>query len=149
MVVAARTVLRITYFVGALNSPNQIAAVSLASLALYLQPQSAVLFGVGTSSLISTKSLRNRTVKVQKKIGPSVFWHAAVCNALPGYICSFFSVSLTKLLGADEQTVQPMMEYLFFWTIGNRFYSHPMLNTVLSKQVALEGYANHAKAWAQ
>lgn len=141
MVVTALYSIADTYFVGALNSPNQSAAVSLASAALYLPATVSSLFGVGTSSLISRK-LGEQDCESAKKASAIGLWHAAVCALLISAAFFLFPVSLTKLLGADEQTVQPMMEYLF-WTMG--IGSIPsVLNTVLSKQIAAEGYANHA-----
>ena len=112
MVVTALYSIADTYFVGALNSPNQSAAVSLASAALYLPATVSSLFGVGTSSLISRK-LGEQDCESAKKHRPSVFGtrQYVLCLYLPLFF--LFPVSLTKLLGADEQTAQPMMEYLF------------------------------------
>ncbi len=130
-----------TYFVGMLNNPVQNAAVALAAPVLLAFNAVNNLFGVGSSSMMS-RALGRKEYEVVSQSSAFGFYSAVFFGALLAIFCTVFKDPLLVLLGADEQTSQATMEYMF-WTVTCGAVP-AILNVVLAYLVRSEGSALHA-----
>lgn len=130
-----------TYFVGQINDPLQNAAVTLAAPVLLAFNAVNNLFGVGCSSLIS-RALGSRDYDKAYRSSAFGFYSALFCSILFSVMCTVFRRPLLTLLGADNVTVEPTMQYLFWTAILGA--PPAILNVILGNLVRAEGNSLHA-----
>lgn len=130
-----------TYFVGALNSPAESAAVTLAAPVLLAFNAIINLFGVGCSSNMS-RALGRKDYDTVRKTSAFGFWCAVVCSLLMSVACTVFRPGLLSLLGADESTFAATARYMF-WTV-TLGAAPSILNVILANMIRSEGESLNA-----
>ncbi len=130
-----------TYFVAMLDDPVQNAAVTLAYPLLLAFIAFTNLFGIGSSSMMS-RGLGRKDYETVKKSAAFGFYAALFCSLCYSALYLLLQDPLLSLLGADEITVGPTADYLF-WTVGLGA-APSILNVVLAQMVRAEGASLHA-----
>ncbi len=130
-----------TFFVGALNSDVQSAAVSVAAPALLALNAVNNLFGVGGSSVMSRALGRGEpeTVRQSASFG---FYGAVFSGLLLSLLSALFLTPLMRVLGATDASLEATAAYLR-WAVCLGA-TPTILNVVLGYLVRSEGAALHA-----
>ena len=130
-----------TFFVGALNSEVESAAVTLAAPVLLAFNAVINLFGVGCSSFMS-RSLGSKDYETVRRTASFGFYCALTCSVVFSFFCAVFQSGLLSLLGANANTKAATSDYLF-WTVT--LGTAPcILNVVLANMIRSEGESLHA-----
>lgn len=106
-----------TYFVGRLNDPNQMAAVSLCAPVFIILMGLGNIFGIGGSSVISRLMGEKQYDRVHAA-SSFCFWGAILVGVIVGAGLLVFCGSLLPLLGASENTADFAASYLVWILIG-------------------------------
>ena len=130
-----------TYFVGMLNDPVQNAAVTLAAPVMLAFNAVNILFGVGSSSMMS-RALGRRDYDTVAKSSTFGFWCAILSGLAFSLLCILFKGPLLGLLGADATTRAATDAYMFWTVICGA--APAILNVVMAYMVRSEGAAMHA-----
>jgi len=130
-----------TFFVGQLNDPNQVAAVTLAAPVMLVLTALANLFGIGGASLLS-RSLGEKNYQKARQATTFGFY-AALAVALCGSLAVlFFKESFLNLLGATGGPREFTGNYLFWvFIIGG---APTLLGMVLAHFVRADGAPRQA-----
>lgn len=130
-----------TFFVGALNSDVQSAAVSVAAPALLAFNAVNNLFGVGGSSMMSRALGRGEpdTVRQSASFG---FYGAAISGLLLSVLSFVFLTPLMRILGATDAAMAATAAYMR-WAVCLGA-APTILNVVMGYLVRSEGHALHA-----
>ncbi len=130
-----------TYFVGALGSAVQTAAVSLAYPLLLSFNAINNLFGVGSSSMMG-RALGRKDGEVVRRSSSFGFWAALLSGLLFSLVYTTHSEFFLSLIGADAENRAATAAYLH-WTVT--FGAAPaILNVVMAYLVRTEGASIHA-----
>ncbi len=130
-----------TFFIGQLNDPNQVAAVTLSMPTFIFMTGIANLFGIGGASVISRCLGRGDKEKAKKCSVFSIYGCVFVA-LLYGLIMFAFRSKILPFLGADSETYDFCKSYTF-WTIT--IGSVPtVLTACLAHLVRSEGYSSVA-----
>ncbi len=105
-----------TYFVGQLNDPNQMAAVSLCAPVFVILMGLGNIFGIGGSSVISRLMGEKKHERV-RAASACCFWGAILLAVIVGAVLLALLPRLLPLLGASEHTEGFTSQYLV-WIIG-------------------------------
>lgn len=105
-----------TYFVGQLNDPNQMAAVSLCAPVFIVLMGLGNIFGIGGSSVISRLMGEKKHERV-RAASACCFWGAILMAAIVGAALMLLLPRLLPLLGASENTGAFAAQYLV-WIVG-------------------------------
>ena len=130
-----------TFFVGQLNDPDQIAAVTLSLPLFYLLTALTNLLGVGGSSMVS-RFLGQSDSQSAKRCAAFCIWTSIGISLLYGLLVYFLRPSLLPAIGADADTYQYTYEYVF-WTITVGAVP-TVLNPMLANLIRAEGYSRQA-----
>lgn len=130
-----------TYFVGALNSPVQSAAVTYAAPVLLAFNALNNLFGTGCSSLMS-RALGKKDYETVSRTSTFGFYCALGCALLLSLASVAFQTRLLQLLGVDAESELATKQYLF-WTVACGAVPS-ILNVVMSFMIRSEGASLHA-----
>ena len=130
-----------TYFVGMLQDPIQNSAVTLAAPVLLAFNAVNNLFGVGSSSMMS-RALGAKDYDTVRRSSAFGFYCALISGVLFSVLATVFRTPLLALLGADQATTQPTMEYMR-WTVTCGA-APAILNVVMAYLVRSEGATLHA-----
>ena len=130
-----------TFFLARLNKPELVAATAIV-LPLFLM-LSAIgnLPGVGGGSQFSNH-LGKRDYEGAQRVSSIAFWLGLSLAALCCFSFPLYGDALLRLIGANEQTIDPAREYAFWViTVGG---VPVIMNNVLANLVRAEGLARQA-----
>lgn len=130
-----------TFFLARLNKPELVAATAIV-LPLFLM-LSAIgnLPGVGGGSQFSNH-LGKRDYEGAQRVSSIAFWLGLSLAALCCFSFPLYGDALLRLIGANEQTIDPAREYAFWViTVGG---VPVIMNNVLANLVRAEGMARQA-----
>ena len=130
-----------TFFIGQINDPNQVAAVSISMPVFVLLTGCANLFGIGGSSLIS-RSLGVGNRERAKNAAAFSIWTSTAVAFIYGILMYFLRPYILPAIGADEETYGFCMDYLF-WTVTVGAIP-TVLNQELAHLVRAEGFSSQA-----
>lgn len=130
-----------TYFVGALNSDVQSAAVSVAAPALLAFNAVNNLFGIGASSMMS-RALGYQDTDTVRKSASFGFYGAVFSGLLLSILSGVFLRPLMLLLGATEAAMPATAAYMRWAVVLGA--TPTILNVVMGYLVRSEGAALHA-----
>ena len=130
-----------TYFVGALNSDVQSAAVSVAAPALLAFNAVNNLFGVGASSMMS-RALGYGDTDTVRKSASFGFYGAVFSGLLLSLLSGTFLRPLMMVLGATEAAMPATAAYMRWAVVLGAVPT--ILNVVMGYLVRSEGAALHA-----
>lgn len=130
-----------TFFIGQLNDPNQVAAVTL-SLPLFMFITGlANLFGIGGSAAIS-RCLGSGNRERAKRCAAFCVWSAAAFALAYGVVLYLSRASFLPALGTTDGTYGYTCSYIFWIiTIGA---VPTVLNATLANLIRSEGYSRQA-----
>jgi len=129
-----------TFFVGKLNDPNQVAAVTLAMPIFFFLMSLSGLFGNGGASYIS-RLLGQKDYETANKTSATAFYSCIILGIIITIIGTIFLPTIVKLSGASENTYGYSYSYLLVIFIGAIIV---MLNFALSQLLRSEGCAKEA-----
>jgi len=102
-----------TLFIGMLNNPNMVAAVSLSTPLFMILTSIANCFGVGGSSVIS-RALGVKDIRRAKSATTFCLYAGVGVAAVLAVICAFITEPLSLLLGASIDTLEYTKTYIFW-----------------------------------
>ena len=130
-----------TYFVGMLNDPLQMAAVTISSSAFLMLSAVANLFSVGGASYVA-RTLGQRNEKGAKQITSICFWCGILITAVYSMTVWIFASPILRLCGASDETWNFTFRYakwvIVYGGVGTT------LNVILADLFRSEGNANIA-----
>ncbi len=130
-----------TFFIGKLNSPAQIAAITLAMPTFFVLMAIGNIFGIGGASLMA-RCLGQHNPEKARQTCSFCLWTAIAFSILYGVLFWLFSKPILFTIGATEQTYAYAAQYTF-WTIIMGAVP-AMLAGLLAHLVRAEGYAKQA-----
>ena len=130
-----------TFYIGQLNDPTQVAAVTVVMPAFILLTAISNLFGIGGASLIS-RSLGSNDRDRAKQTATFCILAGIVTAFAYGMLLMLFRPYILPLLGAKETTYRYSSQYMF-WTITVGAVP-TVMNSELAHLVRAEGYSKHA-----
>ncbi|MCQ2433333.1 MAG: MATE family efflux transporter [Clostridia bacterium] len=130
-----------TYFVGLLDDPGQLAAITITASPFLFLTALSNLFGVGGASALSRALGRKKQDKATE-ISAISFWGGLLCALLYGLIMLIFAHPILRLCGAKEATFDAACGYVRGTIlIGG---AGTVLKTLLANLVRAEGAASKA-----
>lgn len=130
-----------TFFIGQLNDPNQVAAVTLTLPLFMFLTALSNLFGVGGSAVIS-RCLGSGNKERAKHCAAFCFWGAAALALCYGILLYSVRGIFLPFLGTDADTYDYTCRYIFWIiTIGA---VPTVLNATLANLIRSEGYSKQA-----
>ncbi|MBR4370744.1 MAG: hypothetical protein IKS92_06825, partial [Victivallales bacterium] len=99
-----------TYFVGLLNEPRQVAAVTIVGPVFLLLTAISNLFGVGGASAVS-RALGRKEPDTAKQISSVTFWCGLAIGLLACLAFPLCSTSILKIAGATDETFSHARDY--------------------------------------
>ncbi|NLT40553.1 MAG: MATE family efflux transporter [Clostridiales bacterium] len=130
-----------TYFVGQLNDPNQVAAVSLCFPAAMTMTALSNFFGIGGGSLFS-RCLGSREYDKARKSGSFCFYSMIAAALVYSIVFLLFMNPILRLLGASDATIGYCRQYVFWIVVVGALPS--MLSVMLGSFVRAEGASKQA-----
>ena len=130
-----------TFFIGQLNDPKKVAAVTLAMPAFMAMVGISNLFGIGGSSVIS-RHLGAGEKERAKECSAFSIWTAGAFAVLWSVILITFHSPILNLLGCGDDTKDYCYSYLF-WTVGIGALP-TVMSAVLAHLIRSEGYSSKA-----
>lgn len=130
-----------TFFVGQMNQPKQVAAVTLAMPLFYFLTALTNLFGVGGASMASHYlGLGERDSA--GKCAAFCIWISLGISFLYGVVILLFRPILLPMIGANADTYQYTYQYVF-WTITIGAVP-TVFNPMIANLIRAEGYSKQA-----
>ena len=130
-----------TFFVGQLNRPDQVAAITLVLPLFYFLTALTNLFGIGGASVISGFLGRGDEISA-RKCAAFCIWTCIAVSFLYGILICSVRQRLFPLMGAGPEIYQYTCDYAF-WTIT--FGAVPtVFNPMISNLIRAEGYSGQA-----
>lgn len=118
-----------TFFIGQTKDPLMVAAVSVATPAFLFFMAVGMLFGIGGTSLIARLLGEGRQGDA-KHVSSFCFWTGGTIGVVSCLLMFFFSSSISRVIGASDDTISYASQYLSilawgipFLIIGNMFSS--------------------------
>ncbi len=130
-----------TYFVGRLNDPNQVAAVSLCFPAAMMITALTNFFGIGGGSFFS-RCLGTREYGKARSVSSFCLYCSAAIAVAYSALIWFVMEPLLKMLGASPATVGYCRQYMTWVVVIGGLPS--LLNMLLGHMVRAEGASRHA-----
>lgn len=130
-----------TFFVGQMNQPDQVAAITLALPLFYFLTALTNLFGVGGASMVSHYlGLNDRTQA--KRCAAFCIWTCIAVSFLYGLLIFALRPVLLPLIGSDADTYPYAYQYIF-WTITVGAVP-TVFNPMIANLIRAEGYSAQA-----
>ncbi|MDD2210652.1 MAG: MATE family efflux transporter [Candidatus Cloacimonetes bacterium] len=107
-----------TFFIGKLNDPFQVAAVSVSLPLFMLQMAMAGVFGIGGGSYLSRLLGKKDYLAARNTLATSVFTSAAMSIVLAGFGIILIP-TFTSLIGATGATLAHAQNYMLYILIGS------------------------------
>jgi multidrug efflux pump len=130
-----------TYFVGLLNDPNQIAAITICYPAVLMLSAFSNMFGVGGASLIA-RSLGARDPQKASETSALCFWCTVFVSLLYSALILCFQRPLMALFGASADTMEYAVQYSNWVLIAGGLPA--IMNMMLANLVRSVGEAKKA-----
>ncbi len=130
-----------SFWIGQLNSPEQLAAVTLCIPVFLFTMGISNLFGIGGSSLIA-RCLGIKEYQKAKSTCAFCVWTSIVCALIYAITFYFFSRPLLYFIGATEETYSYSAEYSLWAVVLGSVPA--TLNGLWGHLVRSEGYAKQA-----
>lgn len=129
-----------TFFIGKLNDPFQVAAVSISLPLFTLQMAMAGVFGVGGGSYLSRLLGSKEMEKAKNTLATSVF-STAIISVVLGVMGIMLIPQFLKVVGASGDTTIHARNYMLYILIGSPFI---LIKFALLQLVRAEGAAKEA-----
>ena len=126
-----------TFFVGQMNEPNQVAAVTLALPLFYFLTALTNLFGVGGASMVS-RYLGSGEFVQSKRCAAFCIWTSIGVSLMYGILIFTIRPMLLPMIGANADTYQ-----YIFWTITIGAVP-TVFNPMVANLIRAEGYSKQA-----
>lgn len=130
-----------TFFVGQMNEPDQVAAITLALPLFYFLTALTNLFGVGGASMVSHYLGLKEDVHA-KNCAAFCIWTSVGAAFLYGLVICALRPVLLPFIGADSDTYQYAYQYIF-WTITVGAVP-TVFNPMIANLIRAEGYSRQA-----
>lgn len=130
-----------TFFVGKLNDPNQMAAITVTYPVFLLMSAFSNLYGIGGASLIA-RSLGRGEENKARQVSAFCFWGTIVIAVIFSCIVFLFRNSLFYLCGANQDTIHYCIAYANWVLVLGGIPT--ILNGMLASLVRSVGYARQA-----
>lgn len=130
-----------TFFIGQMNDPDQVAAVTVSLPLFYFLTALTNLFGVGGSGMVS-RFLGSGKRDQARKCASFCIWSAVILSFIYSILVFFVRPILLPMIGADTVTYEYTSQYLF-WTICIGAIP-TVLNPLLANLIRAEGYSKQA-----
>lgn len=130
-----------TFFVGQMNEPDQVAAITLALPLFYFLTALTNLFGVGGASMVSHYLGLKEAVQA-KNCAAFCIWTSVGAAFLYGLVICALRPVLLPFIGADSDTYQYAYQYIF-WTITVGAVP-TVFNPMIANLIRAEGYSRQA-----
>lgn len=129
-----------TFFIGKLNDPYQVAAVSISMPLFIMQMAMAGIFGIGGGSYLSRLLGRKDIESAKNTLATSVFTSALLSIVL-GVLGIIFIPAFIRLVGASGETMHHARNYMLYILIGSPVV---LLKFTLVQLLRAEGAAKEA-----
>ena len=114
-----------TFFIGQLNNPNMVAAISICLPIAYILQTFGNIFAIGGASLISRMLGRGEKENASHAAAIS-FWSTLLLSAAACVIGLLYLSPILRIVGASDQTIGYAQEYLRILLIGGTFIGAQM-----------------------
>ena len=115
-----------TFYIGQLNEPNMVAAISISMPIVMLVQAFGNMFGIGGSSLIS-RLLGQQERENANHAGAIAFWSALVVIIVGAIVGLIFSEPILKTIGASGSMLEYGKTYLRIMLMGGPLIGMQML----------------------
>ncbi len=129
-----------TFFIGQTKNAYMVAAVSVATPAFLLFMAVGMLFGIGSTSLIS-RMLGEGKKEQAKRTSSFSFWTSLVVGVISMVIIWIFNTPICRAIGASDDTVEYATQYLAIVALGIPFL---IISNAFSNIIRAEGQATKA-----
>lgn len=129
-----------TFFIGQTKNAYMVAAVSVATPAFLLFMAVGMLFGIGSTSLIS-RMLGEGKKEEAKRTSSFSFWTSLVVGVLSMIVIWIFNTPICRAIGASDDTVEYATQYLAIVALGIPFL---IISNAFSNIIRAEGQATKA-----
>ncbi|MDD4310602.1 MAG: MATE family efflux transporter [Candidatus Cloacimonetes bacterium] len=129
-----------TFFIGKLNDPIPVAAVTMALPLFIFQMAIAGIFGMGGGSYLS-RLLGKRDYEAAKETTSTAIFSSAIMSVILGAIGILLIPKILIAVGASAQTWEPTAQYMRVILIGSPF---TLLSFTLVQLIRAEGAAREA-----
>lgn len=130
-----------TFFVGQMNEPDQVAAITLALPLFYFLTALTNLFGVGGASRVSGFLGAGQRDKA-RKCAAFCIWSSCLAALIYGLAICLSRSALLPMIGADADTYQYTKDYVF-WVITVGAVP-TVFNPMIASLIRAEGYSRQA-----
>lgn len=114
-----------TYFVGQLGSV-ELAAISFTFPVVMVI--NSLVFGIGTASMaVFSRAVGERNIEEERLLATSTFTLGISISVITAIIGLFTIEPLFRMLGADDNLIPYIIEYMQIWYLGAGFVVIPML----------------------
>ncbi len=129
-----------TFFIGQTKNAYMVAAVSVATPAFLLFMAVGMLFGIGSTSLIS-RMLGEGKKEEAKHTSSFSFWTSLVVGVISMIVIWIFNTPICRAIGASDDTVEYATQYLAIVALGIPFL---IISNAFSNIIRAEGQATKA-----
>lgn len=129
-----------TFFIGQTKNAYMVAAVSVATPAFLLFMAVGMLFGIGSTSLIS-RMLGEGKKKEAKHTSSFSFWTSLVVGVVSMIVIWIFNTPICRAIGASDDTIEYAAQYLTIVALGIPFL---IISNAFSNIIRAEGQATKA-----
>ena len=129
-----------TFFIGQTKNAYMVAAVSVATPAFLLFMAVGMLFGIGSTSLIS-RMLGEGKKEEAKRTSSFSFWTILVVGVVSMIVIWIFNTPICRAIGASDDTIEYAAQYLTIVALGIPFL---IISNAFSNIIRAEGQATKA-----
>ncbi len=129
-----------TFFIGQTKNAYMVAAVSVATPAFLLFMAVGMLFGIGSTSLIS-RMLGEGKKEEAKRTSSFSFWTSLVVGVISMIVIWIFNTPICRAIGASDDTIEYAAQYLTIVALGIPFL---IISNAFSNIIRAEGQATKA-----
>ena len=129
-----------TFFIGQTKNAYMVAAVSVATPAFLLFMAVGMLFGIGSTSLIS-RMLGEGKKEEAKHTSSFSFWTSLVVGVVSMIVIWIFNTPICRAIGASDDTIEYATQYLTIVALGIPFL---IISNAFSNIIRAEGQATKA-----
>lgn len=129
-----------TFFIGQTKNAYMVAAVSVATPAFLLFMAVGMLFGIGSTSLIS-RMLGEGKKEEAKRTSSFSFWTSLVVGVVSMIVIWIFNTPICRAIGASDDTIEYATQYLTIVALGIPFL---IISNAFSNIIRAEGQATKA-----
>lgn len=124
-----------TFFIGQLNDPNQVAAISVAMPLMMIMTALGGIFGSGGASYLS-RLIGKKDYDSANKTVSNVFFSSIIVSFIISIIMFIFATPILKISGASTNTIDYALSYVKIIITSNVI---TMINAVMNGLIRAEG----------